>query len=238
MTPAVSDVQALFNRKARSWQSNYRPCGKLNSRLDQFVARLSELCPSPGNILDLGCGTGDISSAISRMGYRVTACDIAENMLVIARSNWTRVPVKWVPLKPDWAILPFKNGGFDGIVTSSVFEYLTDVEGVALELSRVLRPGGILIFSVPNPCNHIRKVEAWLRSRSLHHTLSSLFCKFPRVRSYLTYLLLSRNRSRGGWWESVLAAAGFVPLDKKDFSEESWLDKANAPLILLAVKRR
>ena len=237
VTPAASDVRALFNRKARSWQSKYGPGGKLNSRLEQIVTRLSELCPRPANILDLGCGTGDISLAIGRIGYRVTACDIAENMLEIARNNWTGVPVKWVSLKPGWAVLPFRNGGFDGIVASSVFEYLADVEGVALELSRVLRPDGVLIFSVPNPCNRIRKVEAWLCSSRLNRILLSLFFKVPRVWSYLIYLRLSRNRSRGDWWESVLAAAGFVPLDKEDFSEEIWLDNASAPLIVLAVKK-
>ncbi len=237
MTPATSDVQALFNRKACSWQQKYQPGGKLNSRLEQFVERLSELCPPPGNILDLGCGTGDISAAIGRIGYQVTACDIAENMLETARSNGIERPVKWVSLKADWNILPFKNGWFDAIVASSVFEYLVDVEGVARELLRVLRPGGVLISSVPNPCNRTRKVEAWLCSNRLSLTLRWLSCKIPRLRSYLTYLRLSRNRFNGDGWESVLTTAGFVPFDKEDFSRDKWFDKAKAPLIILAVKK-
>jgi len=237
VTPATSDVQTLFNRKARSWQSKYQPGGKLNSRLEEFVERLSELCPPPGNILDLGCGTGDISAAIGRMGYQVTACDIAENMLEKARSHWIEGPVKWVPLKANWDILPFKNGGFDAIVASSVFEYLVDVEGVARDLSRVLRPDGTLVFSVPNPCNRTRKVEAWLRSHRLSLTLRWLLCKIPRLRSYLNYLRLSRNRFKGDEWESALTTAGFVPFDKEDFSRDRWFDEAQAPLIILAVKK-
>ena len=40
---------------------------------------------------------------------------------------------------------------FDGLVASSVFEYLPDVDAVLLECQRVLKPRGILIATVPSP---------------------------------------------------------------------------------------
>jgi ubiquinone/menaquinone biosynthesis C-methylase UbiE len=236
-TPAANDVRILFNHKARSWQSKYDPSGRLNSRVEQFTVRLSELCLPPGNILDLGCGTGEIAAAIGQMGYQVTACDIAEEMIDIARSSHGARDVKWVCLKPDCEVLPFEDCSFDGIVASSVFEYLVDVQSVAAELSRVLRPEGILLLTVPNPFNPVRKLEAWFQSMLSNHRLSWLLHRVQWIDSYTAYLRLSRNRFEGRWWQSVLGAAHFAALDERDFSEEAWLDQAKAPLVLLAVKR-
>ncbi len=43
--------------------------------------------------------------------------------------------------------------------------------------------------------------------------------------------------SKDQGWQSVLSAAHFAPLDKRDFSPEAWRRQARAPLVLLAVKR-
>ena len=156
--------------------------------MEQFTARLAELCPAPARILDLGCGTGEIAAAISQMGYPVTACDFAEEMMAVARRNYARTPVDWVGLEPEWKALPFADASFDGIVASSVFEYLDDVPRVAAELSRVLRPEGVLLLTVPNPCNSVRKLEGRLRSMRLVQQVSSalaqssadrLVCRLP-----------------------------------------------------------
>lgn len=235
--PPSADVRTLFNREARGWRSKYHPNGKLHSRVEQFTARLARLCPAPARILDLGCGTGEIAAAISQRGYPVTACDFAEEMMAVARSNYARTPVNWVGLDPEWKALPFADASFDAIVASSVFEYLDDVQRVATELSRVLRPEGVLLLTVPNPCNLVRKLEARLQSMRLVRPLSSALGRVQRIDSYAAYLRLSRNRFEAPAWQSVLAAGHFAPLDERDFSEEAWRKQARAPLVLLAVKK-
>ena len=237
MSAPANDVHTLFNHMARGWRSKYVANGKLHSRVEQFTARLAELCPPPARILDMGCGTGEIAAAISQRGYPVTACDFAEEMMAVARGNYARTSVDWVCLEPDWKALPFANGSFDGIVASSVFEYLDDVPRVAAELSRVLRPEGVLLATVPNPCNSVRKFEARLRSMPWVRQLSSALGRVQRIDSYAAYLRLSRNRFAAQEWQSVLAAAHFAPLDERDFSEEAWRRQARAPLVLLAVKK-
>jgi ubiquinone/menaquinone biosynthesis C-methylase UbiE len=237
VTLAAKDVRRLFNRKACSWQSKYGRSGKLNARLEQFTVRLSELSPPPARILDLGCGTGDMAAAFGRMGYHVTACDIAGEMIDIARGMHTGSAVEWICLKPDWRVLPFADCSFDGIVASSVFEYLIDVQLVATELSRVLRPGGILLLTVPNPFSYVRRLEGWFRKMLSHHHLLSLLDKVGYAGSYAMYLLLSRNRFSGDSWHSVLSSAHFAALDEEDFSRDTWRRQAKAPLILLVVKR-
>jgi len=81
----ANEVRTLFNHKAACWQSKYGQTGSLNSRLERFRVRLSELCPPPDRVLDFGCGTGEMATAIEGIGYRVAACDIAERMIEVAR---------------------------------------------------------------------------------------------------------------------------------------------------------
>jgi SAM-dependent methyltransferase len=133
--------------------------------------------------------------------------------------------------------LPFADGSFDGVVASSVFEYLGDVPGVAAELGRVLRPGGTLLLTVPNPYNRLRQVEAWLVRPAANRRLSGWVERIPRLASYAAYLRLSRNRWNAQGWHAALAGAGFEPLDPQDFSETAWRAQARAPLVLLAVRK-
>jgi 2-polyprenyl-3-methyl-5-hydroxy-6-metoxy-1,4-benzoquinol methylase len=43
------------------------------------------------------------------MGYRVTACDLAEEMIAVARRSDSATAVKWVCLEPDWAHISILN---------------------------------------------------------------------------------------------------------------------------------
>jgi len=233
---AANDVRWLFNHKAATWQGKYRPGSKLQARLERFTMRLAKLLPPPARILDLGCGTGDLAAALSAQGYRVTACDIAEKMLEVARQAYARAGVEWRGLDTAWRELPFAAGGFDGAVASSVFEYLEAVPGVASELARVLRPGGVLLLSVPNPYNRLRKVEAGLQFLA-GRRLPSWLERIPRVDSYVAYLRLSRNRWGCEGWQTALSAANFAALDDRDFSDQFWRGQAGASLLILALKK-
>src|SRR5205814_3854544 len=114
---------------------------------------------------------------------------------------------------------------------------LVDVQRVAAELARVLRSEGVLLLTVPNPFSPVRKREALLQSILSNGRLSLMLRRIQRIDFYTTYLRLSRNRFGGEQWESVLAAAGFVAFDRRDFSKDAWREQATAPLVLLTVKR-
>jgi hypothetical protein len=95
-----------------------------------------------------------------------------------------------------------------------------------------------LLLTVPNPCNWVRKLEAWLQWMPLVQQLSSALRRVQRIDSYAAYLRLSRNRFEAQGWQSVLNAAHFAALDERDFTQEAWRHQARAPLVLLAVKRK
>jgi len=108
--------------------------------------------PNP-RILDLGCGTADLSIAFSSMGA-VIGCDFCYPMLRIgvgkirneAYSN------RILLAGADALLLPFTDASFDVVVSAFVLRNLTDIESGFREARRILRPGGlmgVLDFGMP-----------------------------------------------------------------------------------------
>src|SRR4051812_31870235 len=73
---ALAEVKELFNGKAPTWNAKYKSDGPLAFRVAAFERFLLAQLPINSKVLDFGCGTGPIASALSASGFRVTACDI------------------------------------------------------------------------------------------------------------------------------------------------------------------
>jgi SAM-dependent methyltransferase len=122
------------------------------------------LCPVAGKeVLEFGCNVGATSVVLAHYGAKVTAVDISAESLDLARLNAQRYGVAdgigFRLLKPDEP-LPFTAGSFDVVTCNSVLEYVRPelLPGVQRELSRVLRPGGLLL--VFGTSNRLSPVEA------------------------------------------------------------------------------
>jgi demethylmenaquinone methyltransferase / 2-methoxy-6-polyprenyl-1,4-benzoquinol methylase len=96
-------------------------------------------------ILDVGCGTGDLSLAFSDLGP-VIGCDFCHPMLRVGaskavHSNLSR-PVAL--LEADALMLPFADATFDVVVSAFVLRNLADIDRGLREMRRILRPGGVM----------------------------------------------------------------------------------------------
>jgi ubiquinone/menaquinone biosynthesis C-methylase UbiE len=114
----------------------------------QLKIVLEMLDPGPGLILDIGCAAGAEFQPLQARGFEIVGIDYSPEMLRLARQRLG--PSNRVPLcRADAEQLPFPNASFDHVVCLGVFEYLNTYDLCLDEIYRVLRPGGVVIISLP-----------------------------------------------------------------------------------------
>lgn len=98
------------------------------------------------DVLELGCGLGDLLADMSEAGYVCHAVEQSPPMVKAARKTIQRCKVDEKPtvIQGSAQHLPFSNGSFDTVVSTFPSEYIYDPDTIA-EVARVLRPGGRLI---------------------------------------------------------------------------------------------
>jgi SAM-dependent methyltransferase len=131
----------------------------------RYGANLMEsLNPQPGErILDVGCGTGQLTAEIARSGATVVGLDKSAEMLAEARKNY-----------PDLAFLlgdaasfhfpePPLSKPFDAVFSNAVLHWVKDPEGAVKSIAQALRPAGRFIAEFGGKGNNA-SVQAALRA--------------------------------------------------------------------------
>ena len=133
---------------------NHLLSGNIDKRWRRLVARtLQPALVEGAHVLDVACGTGDLSLVLSRAGgARVVGLDFCRPMLEIARHKAAEESRAVPFVEGDALRLPFADEAFDVVTIAFGLRNLAGVpEGLA-ELKRILRPGGriaVLEFSSP-----------------------------------------------------------------------------------------
>ena len=138
--------------------------------------------------LDAGCGSGRLARMLAEQGCAVLGIDASPQMVQAARllsgsrALPTQGPVEFKEIETI-ALLPMANNSLDGILCSSVIEYLDAPEQCIEEFCRVLRPGGLLLLSASNRLSLIRGAQKLCLMAS-----TNIF-----RRSWPEYLTFSKN---------------------------------------------
>ena len=112
---------------------------------------VSSFCALRGGevkVLDMACGTGDVSIALRRKGLDVVGADISENMLDLARKKAPGIDFRY----GDASELPFADESFDAVTIAFGIRNFDKRAQCIRELHRVLKDGGMLAiaeFSIP-----------------------------------------------------------------------------------------
>lgn len=124
-----------------------------------MAERLSLVQLPVRRILDAGCGTGGAASWLQQRfaGAAIVELDASERMLAQRTtrrwSNWLRIGRRNAryPVCADFQMLPLATAAFDLVWSNLALHWAEDLPVALAEASRVLRPGGLLMFSVFGP---------------------------------------------------------------------------------------
>ena len=196
-------TRVYFDALSTTWERHYDPDGSMTKRCERIVAAMRKHLPPGSRILDFGCGTADVSSACASAGFEVVAVDQSAKMIDRARSRFDSEKLKFEVISSDSEALPYAAGSFDAVLASSVLEYVSDPLAYFREFHRVCRPGGYLLFTVPNLANPIRWLET-IERRLITDSPDRL--RLDRA----AYLRYSKNRFRQGKWVELMSQAGWA----------------------------
>ena len=134
---------------------NHLLSGNVDKRWRRLVAQAlrGTLDDGEARLLDVACGTGDLSLTLSRAGQaRIVGIDFCRPMLEIAATKTVGSDHRIPFIEGDALDLPFADCSFEAATIAFGLRNLASVEAGIKELLRVLKPGGrvaVLEFSKP-----------------------------------------------------------------------------------------
>jgi len=156
---SVLDIQAHFDRLAAAYDAHAALEQEVGRRL---VERSRYQQSDPQRILDLGCGTGEATAALKSRYPKalVAGLDIAPAMLARARRRGRLLkPLRVVCA--DIGSLPLAAHSADLVFSNMAAFWTRDPVGFFAEVRRVLRPGGMFLFSTLGRGSFRQLAAAW-----------------------------------------------------------------------------
>ena len=156
---------AFFDDAAGGWGGLYftepsfkRRYALITKLVDETVGQRE-----PGHALDLGCGSGVFAAYLVEAGWHVVAADGSSAMLQAAESHCgsrlgARIDaIEFREIQID--DLNLERESFDAVLCLSTLEYIASDRAVLRSIGAALRPGGVLVLTVPNRPSVVRLLE-------------------------------------------------------------------------------
>ncbi len=187
-------------------QLHLRDLPYFRALLRAVEARLMQKLVLPPPVLDLGCGDGHFAQLTYPEGLDL-GMDPGRSPLVEARKR----QVYRMLLQADGARMPFASATFGSAISNSVLEHIPALEAVLREVGRVLQPGALFAFTVPNPgYREELSIASWLH-RIGFHSLGR------RYQEWFLWVTRTYNLFDRGGWANRLHAAGFEIIEACDY---------------------
>jgi SAM-dependent methyltransferase len=133
-------------------------------------------------VLDIGCGIGRITRALSGRAASVVGIDVSAEMIERGRQALADLDNVELVVGTGRDLSPLGDGAFDVVYSFIVFQHIPDPAvtcAYVREIGRVLRPGGWTVFQVSDRPEVHRK-DHWQAERGPARRLRQLFRRGPR----------------------------------------------------------
>jgi SAM-dependent methyltransferase len=211
--------------------NNMNLCSEIHKELQLSInAILSSLkIANNPTLLDIGCWDGFTTSAYGRSSNasELLGVEVFEEQASIAE----RLGIEVARIDLEKGVFPWPDSSVDIVVCNQVFEHLKDIFNPLDQISRVLKPGGVLIISVPNLASFHNRIMLLLGMQP-----SSIRIFGPHVRG------LSKNEFQnflltGGMFTcEKVDGVGFYPLPAKPLGNllgNIWKSACHTPIWVL-----
>lgn len=176
-----------------------------HTRWKQRLIELSALDPRH-RVLDLACGTGDLSWMAAPLVHEVIGLDVNPDMLALAPAKGSAPNVRFV--QGNATSLPFDDAQFDRVLIGYAGRGFTDFPAVLRETFRVLKPGGQLWnldFARPPNRAWDRAYRGWMTVSGA--VLGTLLHGHPRTYVYIPESM--RHYPGQRWLDAQMQDVGF-----------------------------
>jgi SAM-dependent methyltransferase len=151
----MADIQQIKQGMKSTWMAgDFGQIANFTApEAERFVARLGL---KPGQrVLDVACGSGNLSIPAAKLGCQVVGVDIATNLVeqAIARAKKEGVQADFV--EGDAEALQFPDSSFDVVMTMFGAMFAPRPDVTARELVRVCRPGGLIAMANWTPTGFV-----------------------------------------------------------------------------------
>jgi len=139
-----NSVGRSFHRQAGEYDRHATVQKRVVDRLVELAQ--SHVCGVPADVLDIGCGTGQLLSVLGKQypDAHLYGLDLAYNM---SRHAAERLGRNAMLVNGDAEQLPFRDGSFDLVVSSSTVQWIDNIDAFFQQCHRVVRPDGYLCIA-------------------------------------------------------------------------------------------
>ncbi len=158
-----NDIACSFSKAAKLYETHAVLQREIANRL---IEKLDYINCDPEVVVDAGCGTGYCSRLLAERFPKaeVTGFDLAEGMIEYAKNQqgWlTRLLKKQKFIQADMCSLPLEDNSVDFLFSNLAIQWIMDLDVCFQEWQRVLKPGGLLLFSSFGPDTLFELRQSW-----------------------------------------------------------------------------
>ncbi|MTI69449.1 MAG: methyltransferase domain-containing protein [Firmicutes bacterium] len=141
---------AYFDKEAKEYDNWYNTIkGDFVDKVETKLALSMFNIKKGMTVLDIGCGTGNFSIKLAKMGCKVIGIDVSEDMLKKAKKKALDEGLNIEFKKMDVYNLDF-NEKFDAVFSMAAFEFIKDTKKALDEMFRVVKNGGQILVGTIN----------------------------------------------------------------------------------------